>query len=264
MARPTAGKTAALDAPGSASSTKKATTMANTSVIRLEQVGKVFEQKKQRFQALKQIDLTVESSEFVVIAGPSGSGKTTLLNLIGLLDQPSSGKLFFNGRDLSQCSSTELAQLRRDQIGFVFQAYNLMPVLTALENTEMVMEFRGMAADKRRAAARKTLTALGLGELMDRYPDQLSGGQQQRVAVARAVAGEPMLVIADEPTANLDSRTAESLMDLMSQLNREHGITFIFSSHDPRVISRAKRVISLCDGSIVAPVSQAVEFSHAV
>lgn len=235
----------------------------SSTVIQLERINKVFEQKSQRFHALKDVDLSVQAGEFTVIAGPSGSGKTTLLNIIGLLDTPTSGAVIFDGRDLSRCSAGELARIRRDQIGFVFQAYNLMPVLTALENTGMVMEIRGLESGRGRAAAAQVLTALGLGELMHRYPDQLSGGQQQRVAVARAVVGEPKVVIADEPTANLDSKTAEELMDLMERLNREQGVTFIYSSHDPRVISRARRVISLLDGGIVNSKRKQAEFAHA-
>jgi putative ABC transport system ATP-binding protein len=232
----------------------------SATIVEVRNVTKVFEQKQLRVQALRELSLQVHGGEFTVIAGPSGSGKTSLLNIIGLLDQPSTGSVVFDRQDLSDSSMTELARLRRDHVGFVFQAYNLMPVLTALENTEMVMEFQGVAAPERRRIATQVLSDLGLQDLMHRYPDQLSGGQQQRVAVARAIASRPRLVIADEPTANLDSKTAESLMDLMVRLNAEHGITFVFSSHDPHVIRRAKRIVSLQDGQVVS--DSAAESSH--
>ncbi|MDT8997731.1 ABC transporter ATP-binding protein [Paucibacter sp. APW11] len=231
-------------------------------VIEAQQLTKVFMQKQQSVQALRGVDLQVRSGDFTVISGPSGSGKTTLLNILGLLDVPTSGRVSFEGHDLAGAKPADLAALRRDHIGFVFQAYNLMPVLTAVENTEMVMEFQGVPANERRRISAELLQALGLGELMDRFPDQLSGGQQQRVAVARAIASKPRLVIADEPTANLDSKTADSLMDLMSELNHKHGITFVFSSHDPHVIQRARRVLTLRDGIIVND-SAAPEAAHA-
>lgn len=220
-------------------------------VVEVRRVSKVFEQKHQRVPGLREVDLSVRSGDFTVIAGPSGSGKTTLLNILGLLDVPTEGSVLFDGRDLAAGSMAELSRLRRDHVGFVFQAYNLMPVLSAVENTEMVLEFQGVPAAERRRISSEVLGSLGLQELMHRYPDQLSGGQQQRVAVARAIASRPKLVIADEPTANLDSKTAEGLMDLMVRLNTEHGITFVFSSHDPHVIRRARRVVSLQDGRIV-------------
>lgn len=219
-------------------------------VVEVRRLSKVFEQGEQRVHALHDVDFSVHSGDFTVIAGPSGSGKTSLLNILGLLDVPSSGSVVFDGRDIAQESMSHLARLRRDHVGFVFQAYNLMPVLTALENTEMVMEFQGVPAAQRRQAGEQVLAQLGLQDLAHRYPDQLSGGQQQRVAVARAIASRPKLVVADEPTANLDSRTADSLMDLMEELNAEHGITFVFSSHDAHVIQRAKRVVYLQDGRI--------------
>lgn len=220
-------------------------------VVEVRRASKVFEQGSQRVHALREVDFSVRSGDFTVIAGPSGSGKTTLLNILGLLDVPSSGGVVFDGRDVAGESMSQLARLRRDHVGFVFQAYNLMPVLTALENTEMVMEFQGIAAAQRRQTGMQVLEQLGLQELAHRYPDQLSGGQQQRVAVARAIASRPKLVVADEPTANLDSRTAESLMDLMEKLNVEQNITFVFSSHDAHVIERAKRVVYLQDGKII-------------
>jgi putative ABC transport system ATP-binding protein len=224
----------------------------------VEAIGltKTFQQKHLEVPVLRGVDITIGASEFTVIAGPSGSGKTTLLNMLGLLDVPTSGWLSFGGNDLSGSSPTDLAALRRDHVGFVFQAYNLMPVLTAAENTEMVLEFQGVPPALRRARSTEVLRQLGMQDLMHRFPDQLSGGQQQRVAVARAIASKPLLVIADEPTANLDSRTAEQLMDLMTALNTDHGITFIFSSHDPHVIGRGRRVVTLQDGRIVADTAQ--------
>ncbi|QPF73608.1 ABC transporter ATP-binding protein [Roseateles sp. DAIF2] len=213
---------------------------------------KTFQQGSLQVQALRGIDLRIDAGEFVVIAGPSGSGKSTLLNILGLLDSPSEGRLQFAGQDMAGLPQAELSRLRRDRLGFVFQAYNLMPVLTALENTEMVMEFQGMPAEQRRQVSSALLTQLGLAEQMHRYPDQLSGGQQQRVAVARAIASRPRVVIADEPTANLDSASATALMDLMVGINRSQGVSFVFSSHDPHVIQRARRVLTLRDGRLVS------------
>jgi putative ABC transport system ATP-binding protein len=207
-------------------------------------------------QVLSNVSLDIEEGEFFGLIGLNGIGKTTLLNMLGLLDVPTSGQLRFSGREVSGSSPTDLATLRRDHVGFVFQAYNLMPVLTAAENTEMVMEFQGVSPSDRRERSTQVLQQLGMQDLMHRFPDQLSGGQQQRVAVARAIASKPLLVIADEPTANLDSRTAEQLMDLMTDLNANHGITFIFSSHDPHVIDRGRRVVNLQDGRIASDTAQ--------
>ncbi|MCV2423441.1 ABC transporter ATP-binding protein [Paucibacter sp. DJ2R-2] len=230
--------------------------MPDTPIFQAHGLHKRFQQGSLQVHALRGIDLRIDAGEFVVIAGPSGSGKSTLLNLLGLLDSPSEGQLSFAGRDVSRLSATELSGLRRDSLGFVFQAYNLMPVLSALENTEMVMEFQGIAPEQRRERSIRLLQQLGLGEQMHRYPDQLSGGQQQRVAVARAIASGPRVVIADEPTANLDSATAIALMELMQSLNREQGVSFVFSSHDPLVIQRARRVILLRDGKLVSDQAQ--------
>ena len=182
--------------------------------------------------------------------GPSGSGKTTLLNMIGALDRPSEGSIEINGRNLAEMNDTERAALRRNQVGFIFQSYNLLPVLTAYENAEFVLMVRGVPASQRKAKVMELLEAVGLGDLAHRRPNELSGGQQQRVAIARAMAGEPALILADEPTANLDSQTGAALIDLMRKLNQERGITFIFSTHDPQVITAAKRVIRLVDGQI--------------
>ncbi len=221
-------------------------------VVDARHLTKTYKQGKLEVNALRGVSLEVTSGEFVVLAGPSGSGKTTLLNLIGALDKPTSGELFVDGSNLETMSRAELATLRRDRVGFVFQAYNLLPVLTALENTELVLMLRGISASERRERAAQMLSVVGLSTMMDRRPNELSGGQQQRVAVARAIAAAPSLILADEPTANLDSKTAESLMDLLSELNTKRGMTFLFSSHDPRVIGRAKRIVYLEDGQITS------------
>jgi putative ABC transport system ATP-binding protein len=188
--------------------------------------------------------------EFLAIAGPSGSGKSTLLNLIGALDTPTDGEVIVDGQNLSGMKEGDLAKLRRDRIGFVFQAYNLIPVLSALENVEYVMQLQGEPVAKRREAATKILRDVGLGDMLDRRPVELSGGQQQRVAVARAIAANPAIVLADEPTANLDSTTGVQLLEMMQHLNKEHGTTFVFSTHDPEVMERASRLVRLRDGKI--------------
>jgi putative ABC transport system ATP-binding protein len=222
-------------------------------VVEVAKVTKSYEDQGQIItQALQEVDLAVEKGEFMAIAGPSGSGKTTLLNLIGALDTPSSGTIKIDGRALSGLSSGELADLRRDRIGFVFQAYNLIPVLTAAENAEYVLELKHVPAADRRARVAKLFSELGLGGLMDTRPPKMSGGQQQRVAVARAIAAEPAVVLADEPTANLDQATGRALIDMMRGLNQERGVTFIFSTHDPMVLERADRVVRLVDGKVAS------------
>jgi len=221
------------------------------SVVRTEHLEKTYEDEGVPVRALKGINLDVEKGEFLAIAGPSGSGKSTLLNLIGGLDEPTSGKVFLEDVDLSTLSKGKLAQLRLSKLGFVFQAYNLIPVLTAAENVEFVLMQQGIPEKKRREKTIKLLKELGIGEYADRRPNAMSGGQQQRVAVARSIASEPMLILADEPTANLDSETAGSLLDLMRNLNQTKGITFIFSTHDPMVMERAERLVRLKDGKIV-------------
>ena len=201
-------------------------------------------------RALEGVDLDVAQGEMLAIAGPSGSGKTTLLGLIGALDSASSGSLVVAGADLATLSRKEAALLRRDRIGFVFQAYNLVPVLTALENVEYVMLLQGRDKAERQRRALQVLAEVGLRDHAHRRPSELSGGQQQRVAVARALAAEPALILADEPTANLDSTTAAALLDMMQTLNREHCTTFVFSTHDPMVMERASRIVRLHDGQV--------------
>ncbi len=199
--------------------------------------------------ALRGIDFELRQGEFAALVGPSGSGKSTLLNLVGALDSISGGELLVLGRDISKLSKEERAKLRLSSLGFVFQAFNLVPVLTAVENVEFVLELQGVGEEKRDRAM-EILSELGLAELADRRPSELSGGQQQRVAVARAVVSRPQLVLADEPTANLDGANAESLMELMLNLNKRHAMTFLFATHDPRMMNHAGRVITLTDGVI--------------
>lgn len=215
-------------------------------------VHKTYRQGKLEVEALRGVDLEIARGEFLALCGPSGSGKTTLLNLIGALDQPTRGRIVLEGQDLEALSKKELSHLRRDRIGFVFQAYNLMPVLTAYENAEMVLWVQGVDEATRRARTLEVLNAVGLEGLEDRRPNELSGGQQQRVAIARAIAADPALVLADEPTANVDSETAELLLDLMQSLNRDHGVTFVFSTHDPLVMERAERLLRLVDGAVAS------------
>lgn len=219
-------------------------------IIRTENLGKTYQDNGVPVEALKDINLSIDKGEYIVIAGPSGSGKTTLLNLIGALDAPTTGKVFFMGENLSDKSKKELSEFRLNNLGFIFQAYNLIPVLTALENIEFSMMLKGIPEKERRERALELMNELGIGELANKRPNEMSGGQQQRVAVARAIVNNPGLVLADEPTANLDSNTANNLLDLMEKMNREKNITFIFSSHDQKVIDRAKRLIILKDGRI--------------
>jgi len=200
--------------------------------------------------ALRGIDLDLARGEFTAMAGPSGSGKSTLLNIIGGLDRPTSGSVRVAGEDLSKLTRSDLSRLRRDRIGFIFQSYNLIPVLNVMENAEYVLLLQGVGLRERRERVRRVLKEVGLEGLENRFPRELSGGQQQRVAIARAVAPEPPLILADEPTANVDSKTAAALLDLMRRLNEEKGITFLFSTHDPAVMKRARRLILLKDGRI--------------
>ena len=219
-------------------------------VVEIRSVSKVYRQGKLEVHALRSLDLTVTRGEFTALVGPSGSGKTTTLNLVGGLDAPTSGTILVEGTDLGALGRRELSQLRRDRIGFVFQSYNLIPVLTAYENAEMVMWVQGVSAGERKKRVMDLLGAVGLEGMEDRRPTELSGGQQQRVAIARAIAADPAIVLADEPTANVDSETAEKLISLMEQLNRDRGVTFLFSTHDHRVVERARRVVRMVDGRV--------------
>ena len=219
-------------------------------VVELVEVAKVYQQGDQRVEALRGLTMSVQKGEFTAISGPSGSGKTTALNLIGALDTPTSGTVRLEGADLGTLSRKELSHLRRDRIGFVFQAYNLLPILSAFENAEIVMAVQGVDEAERRQRVMELLARVGLEGLEDRRPSELSGGQQQRVAIARAIAANPAVVLADEPTANVDSTTADTVLEMMETLNREQSVTFLFSTHDPRVMARARRVIRLVDGRI--------------
>jgi len=201
-------------------------------------------------KALDEVSMSVAPGEFMAVAGTSGSGKSTLLNLIGMLDRPTEGQILINGREVGGYSRAEQARIRREEIGFIFQAYNLIPVLTVIENVEYVMLLLGWSRRQRRGRAHEVLEEVGLAGMARRRPNELSGGQQQRVAVARAIAARPALVLADEPTANLDSARSIDLLEMMEDLNRKHHITFIFSSHDPNIISRAHRLVYIVDGKI--------------
>ena len=224
--------------------------MSNEHAVRTERLWKIYPQDPRPVEAVRGIDLTVSRGEFVAMAGPSGSGKTTVLNLLGGLTRPTRGKVWIEGREISALPDREVADVRMNRIGFVFQSYNLLPVLSALENAEFTLLLQGVPAGERRERVRELFREIGLEGLEHRRPPKLSGGQQQRVAVARAVLGDPALVLADEPTANLDSATAEALLDVMEKLNRTKGTTFVFSTHDPRVMERAGRLIRLVDGRI--------------
>ena len=219
-------------------------------ILETVEATKDYETRSVVTRALDHVSFSVESGEFTALAGPSGSGKTTLLNLLGTLDSPTEGRIEIDGVDVSACSEHERSELRLRRLGFIFQAYNLVPVLTAAENVEFVLMLQGVSSAERRTRARTVLGDLGLGDLVNTRPTEMSGGQQQRVAVARAIAAEPEIVLADEPTANLDSATAESLLDLMVRMNHERGVTFLFSTHDPRVMKRARRIVQLVDGRI--------------
>jgi len=223
--------------------------MTDEVLVAARDVTKVYDTGKIEVHALTGVTLDVHKGDLVAIVGPSGSGKTTFLNLVGALDVPTGGQLAVLGRDISTMSRRQRADLRLHELGFVFQAYNLVPVLTARENVEFVLELQGVSA-ARATRALEILDQLGLSDLADRRPNELSGGQQQRVAVARAVASKPKLVLADEPTANLDGENAEILLGMMRRLNTEYGITFVFSTHDPRVVAHARRVVTLVDGRV--------------
>jgi putative ABC transport system ATP-binding protein len=221
-----------------------------TTIVQVRDLERTYKQGELEVHALRGVDIDIAAVEFTALMGPSGSGKTTLLNQIGALDTPTSGSVRVADRELAGMSKAQLSDLRLHRIGFVFQAYNLIPVLTAYENAEFVLMMRGVGEKERRAKVMETLAAVGLKGMEHRRPAELSGGQQQRVAVARAIAGEPALVLADEPTANLDSKTGHELIELMRRLNEERGVTFVFATHDPKVMEAATRVVTLVDGRI--------------
>ena len=208
------------------------------------------EQAAEEVQAVRDVSLTMQPGEFTALAGPSGSGKTTLLNLIGGLTRPTRGQVWVGDQELSELPSRALAQLRLNHVGFVFQAYNLLPVLTARENAEFPMLLQGVSVAERTSRVDELFARTGMAGLEDRRPGKLSGGQQQRVAVVRAVASRPALVLADEPTANLDSASSDALLDLMDDLNRDLGVTFVFATHDARVMNRCRRLVRMVDGSV--------------
>jgi putative ABC transport system ATP-binding protein len=218
-------------------------------ILTLDHVTRIYANHV-KVRAVDDVSIALERGAFAALAGPSGSGKTTLLNLVGGLDRPDHGTIRVGGAEITAMSAGALADFRLAHIGFIFQAFNLFPVLTVLENLEFVAALQRVAGRERRRRARDMLAAVGLSDLGDKRPNELSGGQQQRVAVARAILTEPEVVLADEPTANLDSANADHLLDLMERLNRERGVTFLFSTHDPQVMGRARRLIRLRDGSV--------------
>jgi putative ABC transport system ATP-binding protein len=222
--------------------------MEDQAIVRLEQASKYYWQGKVEVRAVDALSFEVHKGDFAALCGPSGSGKTTVLNLIGGLDVPSDGKIFLEGQDIGLMSRSKISVIRRDRIGFVFQAYNLIPVMTAYENAEFVLTLQGMPERECRDRVMSILKEVGLEGLENRRPDEMSGGQQQRVAIARAIVTQPAIVLADEPTANVDSANADSLLALMERLNHESGVTFLFSTHDQRVMDRAHRIIRLHDG----------------
>ena len=224
--------------------------MAET-VVRCQGVSRVYDDGAVPVHALRGVDFELAAGEWVSLAGPSGSGKSTLLHVIGGLDQPSDGSVVVDGVEVTALTEAQLADLRLRRIGFVFQAYNLIPVLSALENVEFIMQLQGVAAADRRARASDALHSLGLAELAARRPGEMSGGQQQRVAIARAIAAGPALLLADEPSANLDTATTKELLDLLQQLNQERGVTILTATHDPMVMQYTSRRVNLRDGSVV-------------
>jgi len=227
------------------------------SVIEIKNLTKVYDGAGIEVRAVNGIDLSVEEGEFAAVVGPSGSGKTTFLNLVGGLDKPTSGEVTIDNTNIWNLNSRKLIDFRLNNIGFVFQAYNLIPVLTAFENVEFIMHLQGKPKKERTARANALLEEVGLGDRLESRPGKMSGGQQQRVAVARALASKPKFILADEPTANLDSKSTENLLDIMEKLNKEENITFIFSTHDQRVIKKARRVITIEDGKIISDEKKA-------
>ena len=228
----------------------------NQPIVELHKITRTYIQGEIEVNAVSNFTLDINPGDFAVLCGPSGSGKTTVLNMIGALDEPTSGTVSLEGQALCELNRSEISAIRRDRIGFVFQSYNLIPVLTAYENAEFVLALQGVKESKRRELVMGVLKEVGLEGLENRRPDEMSGGQQQRVAIARAIVTRPAIVLADEPTANVDSATAEALLDLMQELNKNDGVTFLFSTHDQRVIDRAQRVIHLRDGQLESDVLQ--------
>lgn len=221
-------------------------------IIEIRDLKKIYNDSEVAVHALNGVDLAFRQGEFAAIVGPSGSGKTTFLNLLGGLDIPTEGSIRIQGINLGELSSRKLINFRLNNIGFVFQSYNLIPVLTAYENVEFIMSLQGYSKEKRKRRAIELLEAVGLGDRVNSRPSRLSGGQQQRVSVARALASRPKFILADEPTANLDSVSTENLLDIMEKLNLEEKITFIFSTHDQRVVNKARRVVKLEDGKVIS------------
>lgn len=225
-------------------------------IVTLKNASREYQDGDNLVQALSDLSLEVEQGEFTALMGPSGSGKTTLLNLVGGLDTPTTGSVTVAGKEVSALSRADRSDLRRDHIGFIFQSYNLVPVLSAIENTEFVLMLQGVPEKERAQRARETLASVGLAGMENRRPSELSGGQQQRVAVARAIVSRPTVVLADEPTANLDTETKAELIRLMKQMNEQEGVTFLFSTHDPEIIDVARRVVTLRDGQIESDVTR--------
>lgn len=225
--------------------------MENNNIIEIKNLYKVYDEKTVPVHALNGVDIEIKKGEFTAIVGPSGSGKTTLLNIIGGLDMPTSGEVIIDGKNISKFSDAKRTKFRLKNIGFVFQSYNLIPVFTARENIEFIMQLQGKPVNERKQRANELLEAVGLADRHKSRPSKLSGGQQQRIAVARALAARPGFILADEPTANLDSKSTENLLEIMQKLNREENVTFIFSTHDSRVVNKARRVITIEDGKVV-------------
>lgn len=226
------------------------------SIIKIKNLTKIYDGSSVEVKAVDHIDLRFEKGEFTAVVGPSGSGKTTFLNMLGGLDSPTEGEVIIDDIDMWSLNSRKRINFRLHNIGFVFQAYNLLPVLTARENVELIMELQGRSKKERAKRTNALLEEVGLGDRIDSRPSKLSGGEQQRVAVARALASKPKFILADEPTANLDSKATENLLDIMEQLNKEENITFIFSTHDARVMKKARRIVTLEDGKILSDISK--------
>ena len=232
-------------------------------IIQLKDLYKIYDEGSIPVNAVNGISLSIAEGEFTAIVGPSGSGKTTLLNLIGGLDRPTRGEVYINGTEITKLSSKELINFRLNNIGFVFQSYNLIPVLTAHENVEFIMQLQNKPLAERHRRTNDLLESVGLADKVDVRPRNLSGGQQQRVAVARALASKPRFILADEPTANLDSKATTNLLDIMERLNHEEHMTFLFSTHDQRVVNKAHRVITIEDGVVISDINQE-SFAHSV